>query len=45
MIPEAIDFANLPSTASIPSEIANWVVELALPLEPTPKLGTSPILL
>ena len=31
---------SLPSTVSIPSEMADWVVELALPLDPTPKFGT-----
>ena len=36
---------SLPSIVIIPSEIADLVVELALPLEPTPKFGTRPILL
>ena len=36
---------SLPSTVSIPWEIADWVVELALPLDPTPKFGTRPMLL
>ena len=30
----------LPSTVSIPSEITDGVVELALPLDSTPKFGT-----